>query len=82
MAEPVAELEEAISALGRGDPDEARAAMARAVSADHSLGPVADAVALASAQLEADGEVSPPAWNMLADVCPPELRPALESWRR
>lgn len=82
MADAVGELEEAVSALGRGDPDDARAAMARAFVADRKLGPVADVVALACAELESEGEISPSAWNALADVCPPEVRPAVESWRR
>lgn len=82
MADAVGELEDAVSALGRGDPDDARAAMARAIAADRTLGHVADAVALACAELERDGEISPAAWNALADVCPSELRPVVESWRR
>lgn len=82
MASALGDVEEAIAALGRGDPDGARLAIERAVAVDASLFAVADAVALASAELEADGEVSPQVWNTLADVCPPELRPAVESWRR
>src|SRR5690606_26884731 len=82
MAGALGDLEEAIAALGRGDPDSARLAVARAVEADASLFAVADAVALACAELEAEDEVSPQAWNVLADVCPPELLPAVEFWRR
>lgn len=82
MADSVGELQEAIAALGRGDPDEARAAMVRAMLTDRDLGPMADAVALACAELEAEGELSPPTWNILADACPTEIRPAVESWRR
>lgn len=82
MADAVGEVEEAVSALGRGDPDDARAAMSRALAADRSLAHVADAVVLACAELESEGEVSPAAWNALADVCPSDVRPAVESWRR
>lgn len=82
MAEAEGELEEVVSALGRGDPDDARAGMARAMAADRKLGAVADAVALACAELEHEGEISPSAWNALADACPPDLRPLVESWRR
>ena len=53
MAGALGDLEEAIAALGRGDPDSARLAVARAVEADASLFAVADAVALACAELEA-----------------------------
>jgi hypothetical protein len=82
MADAVGEVEEAIAGLGRGDPDAARNAIVRAVISDRSLGPVADAVALACAELEGDGEISPAAWNALADACPAEARPAVEAWRR
>lgn len=82
MADAVGEVEEAIAELGRADPDGAREAIARALNADRSLGPVADAVALACAELEKEGEISPAAWNTLADACPPELRAAVEAWRR
>jgi hypothetical protein len=82
MADARGDVEEAIAALGRGDVDGARSSMFRAVATDRSLGGVADAMALACDELENEGEVSPPAWNILADACPDELRPAVESWRR
>jgi hypothetical protein len=74
-------VEEAIVALGRGDPATARSAMSAAVVNDRSLGAVADAVSLAASELEADGEVSPSAWNALTDACAPELRGIVEQWR-
>lgn len=82
MADVLGAVEEAIAALGRGDPDSARAAVERAVTADHSLGAVADAVVVACTELESEGRLSPTAWNILADACPEELQPAVESWRR
>lgn len=82
MADTVGELGEAIAALGRGDPVDARAAGARAMVIDGSLGAVADVIVLACAELESEGELSPSTWNALSDVCPPEVRPTVESWRR
>lgn len=82
MDDALAVVGEAISALGRGDPATARAAMSEAVARKHDLGAIADAMALATAQLEAEGEVSAAAWNVLADACPAELRPVVEMWRR
>jgi hypothetical protein len=64
----VAFAEEAIRALGRGDAPLARNFIAEAFDADHSLGPLADTVYLACAELDADGEVSTATWNTLADA--------------
>lgn len=55
--------------------------MAVAVATDPKLGAVADAVDFAASELEQEGELSPAAWNALADACPPELRPLVEQWR-
>lgn len=82
MADSLDAIEEAVAALGRGDPDGARAAIARAASTDRSVGPVADAVALACSEIERRGELSPATWNALADACPPEILPIVEAWRR
>lgn len=68
-------------ALGRGDVAAARSAMAAAVVQERGLGAVADAVTFAAAELEADGAVSPAAWNALTDACPAELRSVVEAWR-
>lgn len=73
--------EEAISALGRGDAALARSAAVLSLTADHSLYALIDIIALGTAELEAEGEVSPSTWNALGDVCPPELRPTIEMWR-
>jgi hypothetical protein len=74
-------VEEAIVALGRGDVAAARSAMAAATAQERSLDAVADAVAYAAAELEAEGAVSPAAWNALTDACPAELRSVVEAWR-
>ncbi len=60
--------EEAIRAVGRGEVTLARTFIAEAYAADHRLGPLADTIYLACAELEADGEVSPATWNTLADA--------------
>ncbi len=82
MEEALEVVEEAIAALGRGDPDSARAAMAEATGGGRDLRGLADAMALATAELEADGAISDGAWDTLADACPVELHPVIEMWRR
>lgn len=65
--------ERAIEALGRRDPAGARMAIATAVERDQVglFGALADAVHLAAAQLEANGELTDAAWNTLADAVGP-----------
>jgi hypothetical protein len=82
MADARSEVEEAIAALARGDVDGARVAVTQAVALDPKLNAVADAVERACEELEQEGEISPHAWNFLADACPSELRRAVEAWRR
>lgn len=82
MSDRLGDIEEAVAALGRGDPDTARAAIARAAVTDASIGPIAHAVILACEEIESDGEVSPSTWNVVADACPPELMPVVEASRR
>lgn len=55
--------------------------MAHAVALDRALSSLADAVAFATAELEADDQVPEPAWNAIADTCPPELLGAVEAAR-
>ena len=81
MTEARSEVEEAIAALGRGDVDGAREAIAQAVAIDPKLNAVADAVERACEDLETDGEIWPHTWNFLADACPPDLRRMVEAWR-
>lgn len=59
---------EAIMAIGQGDVPMARTCIAQACDIDRSLFRLADAVYLACAELERDGEVSTAAWNNLADA--------------
>jgi hypothetical protein len=75
-------VEEAITALGRGDPVTARSAISEAAKRHRGLGAIADAMTLASTELEREGWISDGAWNALADACPAELRPLVEMWRR
>jgi hypothetical protein len=60
--------EEAIMALGRGDVPLARTSVALAFEVDHEIGPLADSVYLACAEIEGDGGVSGATWNTLADT--------------
>ena len=74
--------EEAIRAVGRGDAPLARNFIADAFDADHKLGPLADTIYLACAEIDAEGEVSPATWNTLADaVDSAELRAVVEGSR-
>ncbi len=65
--------ERAIEALGRRDPAGARMAIATAVERDQVglFGALADAVHLAAAQLETNGELTDATWNTLADAVGP-----------
>lgn len=79
-AQPFAE--EAIRALGRRDVPGARTAISQAFDVDPKLGQLADAVYLACADLEEEGEVSTAAWNTLADaVDSPDLLAEVEANR-
>lgn len=60
--------EEAIRALGRLDVANARTAIALAFEVDHKIGPLADAVHLACAEIEEHGGVTVATWNVLADA--------------
>lgn len=80
--DPLRRVEAAIAALGRADADSARATMAAAVAADRSLAPLADAMALATSELEREGRISSTAWDVLADACPKAVRDSIEVWRR
>jgi hypothetical protein len=73
--------EEAIAALGRGDAPLARSAAIFSLASDRSLYALADIIALAAAELEAEGEISPATWNALGDASPEQLRPIIEMWR-
>lgn len=74
--------EDAIRALGRGDVPAARTAIAQAFDVDHKIGPVADAVYLACAEIEEEGNVSTSTWNTLADaVASPSLVAEIEANR-
>lgn len=81
MEDPLRHAEEAIAALGRGDAAMARSAAVLSLASDRSLYALADIIALAAAELEAEGEISPATWNALGDVCPEELRSVIEMWR-
>jgi hypothetical protein len=73
---------EAIMALGRLDVAVARTAIAQAFDVDHKLGPLADAIYLACAEIEKDEGVSTSTWNTLADaVDSPELLAIVEVTR-
>lgn len=74
--------EEAILALGRLDVATARTSISQAFVVDHKVGPLADAVYLACAEIEADEGVSTATWNTLADaVDTPELLAVIETCR-
>jgi hypothetical protein len=60
--------EEAIRAVGRADSPGARTFVALAFEADHRIGPIADAIHLACAEIDTDGGVSVATWNALADA--------------
>ncbi len=77
-----AEAAEAIRAVGRGDVPVARTAIAHAYQIDHDVAPLLDAINLACAELEEEGEVSPATWNTIADaVDSPELFAVVEGSR-
>ena len=60
--------EEAIRAVGLRDVPLARTAIAQAFEVDHRIGPLADAIHLACAEIEEEGEVAISTWNALADA--------------
>lgn len=60
--------EESIRAVGRKDAALARTAITQAFEHDHDLGALADAVYLACAEIDEDGEVSTSTWNTLGDA--------------
>lgn len=81
-AEAQAFAEEAIRAVGRRDVAEAQIAIAQAFDVDRKIGPLADAIHLACAEIEDDGGVSNATWNTLADaVGSPGLVAVVESTR-
>jgi hypothetical protein len=59
---------EAIRAIGERDVPLARTSIAQAFSADHKIGPLVDAVYLACAEIEDDGEVGTATWDTMADA--------------
>lgn len=74
--------EEAIRAVGRLDVASARTAISQAFDVDHKIGPLADAIYLACAEIEEDHVVSTATWNTLADaVDSPDLLAIVESSR-
>jgi hypothetical protein len=74
--------EEAIRALGRLDVAVARTSIAQAFDVDHHLGPLADSVYLACAEIEEERGVSSATWNTLADaVDSPDLLAVVEASR-
>ncbi len=74
--------EEAIRALGRLDVPSARTSIAQAFDVDQTVGPLADAIYLACAEIEEDGDVGTSTWNTLADaVDSAELLAVVESTR-
>jgi len=73
---------EAIRAVGEGDVPLARTSIAQAYDADNKIGPLVDAVHLACAEIEADGEVGTATWDTLADaVAGSDLLAAVEDAR-
>ena len=60
--------EEAIRAIGRLDVPLARTSVSQAFEVDQEIGPLADAVYLACAQIEEENLVSTATWNTLADA--------------
>ena len=74
--------EEAIRAVGRLDVPLARTSIAQAFEVDHEIGPLADAIYLACAEIEEDRGVSTATWNILADaVDSSEMLAVVESTR-
>jgi hypothetical protein len=74
--------ERAIEALGRKDPSAARMAIATAVDQVGLFASMADAVYLAAAELDADGEISAATWDQVADaVGPGPLQALVEQFR-
>lgn len=62
---------QALESLGRGDPTAARMAIASVADRSDDVWRLADAIALAAAQLERDGEISSAALDHLADTIGP-----------
>ena len=78
----VGHAEEAIRAIGRLDAASARTEIALASEADPKIGPLADAVYLACAEIDEEGGVSGATWNTLADaVDSPSLFAVVEASR-
>jgi len=74
--------EDAIRAVGRLDVPLARTCISEAFEADHGIGPLADAIYLACAEIEEEGGVSTATWNTLADaVDSPDLLAVVEASR-
>jgi hypothetical protein len=76
--------ERAIEALGRKDASSARMAISTALERDQVglFASMADAVYLAAAELDADGEVAASTWNQIADaVGPGPLQALVEQYR-
>ncbi len=74
--------EEAIRAVGRLDVPLARTSIAEAFEVDQNIGPLADAVYLACAEIEEENVVSTATWNTLADaVDSAELLSVVEATR-
>ncbi len=77
-----ASAEEAIRAIGRRDVPLARTCVSEAFDADHAVGSLADAIYLACAEIEEEGDVSTATWNILADaVDSPDLLAVVEASR-
>jgi hypothetical protein len=72
--------EEAIRAIGRSDAPAARTLVSQAVDADQGIGPLADVINLACAEIEDDGSVTAATWNAIADAVP-ELLDVVEGSR-
>jgi hypothetical protein len=60
--------EEGIRAVGRRDAPLARTFIGQAYEVDQRIGPLADAVYLACAEIDEEGRVSTSTWNTLADA--------------
>jgi len=74
--------EEAIRAVGRLDVPLARTSVAQAFEVDQAIGPLADAVYLACAEIEEENVVGTATWNTLADaVDSAELLSVVEATR-
>jgi hypothetical protein len=74
-------FEEAVVALGRQDPGLALSILAALVPTTPGLGPVFDAVVVAAAELESEGNIPEATWNALADALPAEVRGEVEAAR-